>query len=310
MSSKRQNWIDALKGIAICAVVLGHSWDIFSEYKIPFIWKHLVFTIPWFIFLAGITNGSSYDRKKDSLFSFYSKRSRLFIDYIFAALTAYFLLTPQADLTKLTSLLFNFTLQPTFYFVNLILQLYIIFPFLYFISRKGKILPFLSVPVVFVISFWLLWEMGMPPWPFSSAGRLFGAGYLFIFYLGILYSRIKPGKFILLFLSFVFIAAEIRYMILPSFPPEISPTFFSFTWSILFIFPFILIFRSKMRLFPLEFLGRHALYIYLYHYLILLLSRKYLASFPYIIILVLSFLLPLSISAIRNKVARGVIYYL
>lgn len=286
---KRENWIDIMKGIAILAVLADHAFYVFYKFQNFYIWQQTFFAIPWFIFLSGITSTLSSGRKRwdvpGSFIPYWVKRLRsLIIPYLIVSLLIY-LYNHFASFNFLEFLkdLANFSVQPTYYFVNLLFQLYLIFPILFtmvlIIRRKIWMIP--AAIAIFLISFLLFTQNANLPWPFYSLGAVFGGKYLFLFFLGILYTKgyLKENKRAILLAGMIFLIYE--------FIINTSGVFFlRFIGINLIIWSIALFFMVKkgIEVFPkpkilvntFGILGRYSLFIYLFHYFLLEQAAKYI----------------------------------
>jgi len=286
---KRQSWIDVLKGIAILTVVIDHSFFLFPQLRVNLLWQHTYFSIAWFIFLSGVANTLSAQKNTDwkfpgSYLHFWKKRFSILIPYIIASATAYlFLYNDKFDLKELIRQILFFSAQPTYYFINLICQMYLIFPLLFTLVKSAINRPlriFLSLAVFFLSL--AIFPLGNIPliWPFSPVGRLLGSTYLSAFFLGILFvSKGKLNKKLLFFPSIpVFIILEYLLLFTNNNFVGLAPNVFQVFWalSLLGITSYMLPLLKfiKSIYYSLAFLGKHSLYIYLYHYLILILLSK------------------------------------
>jgi len=180
-------WLDALKGIAILAVVIDHGF-IVDDYVV---WKHLYFAVSWFIFLAGVSNTHSARRRcfrplKDSL-PFWRKRAGALVGpYLAASGIAFLVLDPRHPSAGMFfDRLALFNGLPQLYFVPLLLQLLALFPILfaalYLFGWLGRAAVALTIiPVAAVLS-----RLVTFPWVLG-AHYLFGASFLYLFVLGML----------------------------------------------------------------------------------------------------------------------------
>src|SRR3989338_5582507 len=161
----REKWIDWMRGIAISAVVVDHIFFIYFQMRIDFVWQLLYFSITWFVFLSGVTAYISFSRKDfhltfRSLLGYWGRRmSDLVLPYIIVSGMVYFFGHADTfDIKDFSSQELLFSIQPTYYFVNLMLQLSVIAPFLYillrFFQQKMRIIfvffiLFLSIVIFF-----------------------------------------------------------------------------------------------------------------------------------------------------------------
>jgi peptidoglycan/LPS O-acetylase OafA/YrhL len=178
-------WLDALKGVAIVAVVFDHAF-IVDDYVV---WKHAYFAVSWFIFLAGVSNTLSARRRgigrRRDVLRFYQRRLRsllgpyLWITVFATALIDTAALTPPA----LAHRLLVANAQPQLYFVPLLLQLLLVFPLLYVaLFRAGWTGRVAVLAGVLLIGPWISYRVTLP-WTLG-AHYLLGASFLYLFVLG------------------------------------------------------------------------------------------------------------------------------
>lgn len=262
MKSNRLVWLDFLKGLAICAVVLDHLYGVF--YKNIFIQQHTSFSVALFIFLAGITTAMSLS--KYNLFQFYKKRLLAIINpYILAT----FLISLFIHKPFLSSLI-NFNAAGPFYFIAFFLQLLLIAPIL-------NKLNYFFLPLIFAVSFLLNRFHFTNLW--GGGEFLFGGSFLFLFYLGIIfYKKISffKQKFIFFIIAALILIFIELFNLIPATwhnPPYFLTMFYTLTIFSLFYNLNLNPKRLIIRLF--SFLGRYSLYIFLYHSLLFSLLEKF-----------------------------------
>lgn len=146
-SAARNAYIDTLRGWSIFGVVCVHFAGSFVTTDV-FAWSpsfHLGlnlnqffgFAVPLFVFLSGLLAGSS--TKVVTLGEYYWSRFwRVGFPYLIASLASFFLLNHYVEwqalpslgarFTWLASRLFLYGVEPTLYFIPLILQLYVLQP--------------------------------------------------------------------------------------------------------------------------------------------------------------------------------------
>lgn len=160
----RNAYIDTLRGWSIAGVVCVHFAGSFVTTDIhawsPSFWLGLTlnqvfgFAVPLFLFLSGLLAGSS--SKVVSLGDYYRGRLwRIGLPYALASLASFFLLNHHATWQALPDLGAKFTwlwqrvlfygVEPTLYFIPLILQLYFLQPALKALPRwLNRLVPALS----------------------------------------------------------------------------------------------------------------------------------------------------------------------
>ena len=149
-SRPRNAYIDTLRGAAIFGVAVIHFGGSFANVDnawSPSFYLGLVsgqifnFAVPLFIFLSGALAGFSSAKPDDSIWKFYRGRlMRIGVPYLAASIASFFLLnhypawqalpTIGEKFTWLAQRLFYLGVEPTLYFIPLILLLYFLQPLL------------------------------------------------------------------------------------------------------------------------------------------------------------------------------------
>lgn len=152
-SASRNAYIDTLRGVAIFGVACIHFGGSFANpgnawtpsfYTGLFFGQVFNFAVPLFVFISGVLAGAS--TKPVSLREYYRGRFvRIVLPYLAASLASFFLLNhvhewqelPDlgAQLIWLAQRLLYFGVEPTLYFIPLILQLYFLQPLLKVLPR-------------------------------------------------------------------------------------------------------------------------------------------------------------------------------
>lgn len=161
----RNSYIDTLRGWSIFGVVCVHFAGSFVTTD-TFAWSPSFYTgltlnqvfsfaVPMFVFLSGLLAGSS--RAQASLADYYRGRFwRIAFPYLVASFAAFFLLNHHAEWLGLPDYRARFLwlfqriclygVEPTLYFIPLILQLYLLQPALKALPRwLNRVVPALSV---------------------------------------------------------------------------------------------------------------------------------------------------------------------
>lgn len=272
-------WLDALKGIAILAVVLDHAF-IVDDYLL---WKHLYFSVSWFIFLAGVSNTYTarqrdFDPRRDTASLWRHRLSGLLGPYLSVSVIAYALVDARAWTfgRYLRELLLFHTLPPL-YFIALLVQLLAVFPLLFALiyrwGWKGRLaLASAIVPVATIVSPRVTF-----PWVLG-AHFLFGASFLYLFALGMLLQphltsgRIPPLAWFACGLPLFFWAESMNLDtggVLMTHPP--SNVLVSYSVGLLLIgYAAARLLEGWIGMRWLCILGRRSLDIFLYHYLFIL----------------------------------------
>lgn len=276
---KRVKYLDAARGIAIIAVVIDHAFFLFQDFRNEIVWKHVYFSIPWFIFLAGYTSALSIQKYgfkfPASAVGYWLRRWSILIWYTGISFFIYWFDTKSNfNVLVFFDKLLHFSIEPVYYFINLILQLYFVFPFLFLLFQfvKNRYIRILALLGLYGISAYL---MTVPaPWPFSPAGRIFGGLYLFVFGIGIVFALEKfiNHKIVLLASMIVFGVLENYFLLTNGVFIGIAPNFYSIFWSVsllIIALGFLFIIKETIVSVALAFIGKSSLQIYLIHYFLL-----------------------------------------
>ena len=271
-------WLDALKGIAILAVVFDHAF-IVDDYLL---WKHCYFAVSWFIFLAGVSNTISARRRDyrppTGTVSIWKRRLQTIMGpYLWASILAYVVL----NLNHLSPLAFVheillFHALPPLYFIALLLQLLAVFPLLYWALYRAGWWGRLAALAGSVFVGSVLSHMITFPWVLG-AHYFLGASFLYLFLLGMLaaplmtQARAYSAAWLLICLPALFwgerIVERTNGAVMTHPPSNVLVVY-----AVALLGAFYVALRAFPRALPsrlFSYLGRHSLDIFLYHYLFL-----------------------------------------
>ncbi len=290
----REDWLDIAKCIAIFAVVIDHASteiNIKQEYAYMFF-----FSVSLFVIVMGYANYKSYERNHSDV---YNKLKKRMIGILRPYLAASFVFSVISSggfyFDKYITELIHFSASPPLYYISVFIQLILVSPVLYkILAYNNKGYEFLCFTGILLLSCWsnnythILQIYG-------GGGKLFGGTYLLVFYIGMLMGKYcryfetdvlarytKPDiQFcIIFFIASVFIAFFIsinQFTIEKTLffgkgvnPPGLCLMIYSLTIAFLIFFLCRVLNRSqkiliKKTLSCLIYIGRHTLYIFLYH---------------------------------------------
>ncbi len=287
----REKWLDFTKLVAIVAVILDHSYEIlYKDFAVQYF---SFFSVGLFIICMGVTSYWSNERKKWDWIVVKNKIIKILIPYVFASAIYLIMYEKRFDLSIFVDRLIHFNACPPLYFVLLYVQLLLIAPLLLFVLSRGKILveivmlPILVVMAIICTNYSNILDV------YGGGGKLFGGTYVILFYLGMLFAKHKPKELRLL-TSFIFLVKDIILVLIYKWyivnykfsfdelfpfgiglnPPGISLMsgaiiMFLFSWNVGEIIQKVR--NRSIRSFYVGMcsIGRHTLYIYFYHYLLL-----------------------------------------
>lgn len=187
MENKRIGSIDALKGIGIVLVILGHTHGLFRNYIFSF---HM----PLFFFISGFLFNIE---KYKSVGVFIKKKFKtLLIPYIFfsfiSLIVAFIVTNNESDILQVVKQLLissrnNININPTLWFLTCLFIIELLF---YGVSKtvKNKYLKFIIILILSIVGFFSSKTISLP---FSLN---LAAYYLMFYLLGSLFKGIKQTK--------------------------------------------------------------------------------------------------------------------
>lgn len=291
-SDSRVEWVDLAKFFAIIAVLIDHTnGKLYTNHKVAYF---SYYSVELFILIMGITTFWSFSKNNsDFLRVVRLKCWKIFCPYLVATflygIASYHFFDLQAYLDNVI----HFNASGPLYYVSLYMQMVLISPILYrFIiwTEKKKtcvVWKLIGLVVVLFLSF-LTTNYSNLFSIYGGGGKLFGGTYLVLFYLGMLFGMkcreitLKKtsaiiGSIILIILTalwwnFISIDQLTLDSKLPfgsgSNPTSISFGLYGILWCCtLFFIGNVLHYvkRSNKCWFVLSDIGRHTLYIFLYH---------------------------------------------
>lgn len=292
----RVEWIDLAKFFAIIAVLIDHTYGrLYTSDKVAYF---SYYSVELFMLIMGITTFWSFSKKDiDFIGNIKTKCWKIFCPYLVASFIYCIVLEHFFDLEVYLDHVIHFNATGPLYYVSLYMQLVLISPIIYrFIiwadKKKTHVLwKLIGLAVVLFLSF-LTTNYSNLLSIFGGGGKLFGGTYLVLFYLGMVSGkwckeiRLKKTTAIIGSVVLVIMTAlwwnfiSVDQLSLDSklpFGRGINPTSISFgTYGILwcctlfFIGNFLTyVKRSHKCWFVLSDIGKHTLYIFLYHVLFL-----------------------------------------
>lgn len=293
---QRSYWIDAAKLVAILGVLVDHTQNVlYSNHRIA---DCSYYSVGLFIFLMGVTGYGSYSRYRGSIPEKLKKNFwKIARPYLVA--TFIFSIAQDGQFTFLAfwKRLLYFNASAPFYYVALYLQLMAIIPVFAALLRMtstkkdGIFIEMLVFGATVILSVWTTNHSNILD-IYGGGGRLLGGSYLILCYLGMLFGKyrsrisVKPPVAILAWIAGICITLEWgldmagrsywleRYLPIgdgrnpPGFGLGLYAVFMAIT---LYFMEKALSFSPGLtRAFRLvSALGKHTLYIFLYHRLFL-----------------------------------------
>ena len=331
------NASNAARGIALLLLLWHHLFDTKIIYGYPtygnfvFLSSRFAYVCgAMFVILSGYALAVSIGDRHIGLLAFYKKRlPRLYLNYWLIAL----IFIPIGILFEYRPLIMAFPTEPylklfiqmtgfhmfidsvsygynaTWWFMSLILALYLLFPLIYYLTKK---FGFWFLSVCFLFNF---------PWGHVTKWYLFLTVWLFSFILGIYLARTnglariskrlkRLGIFRFILLGALILLSFFLRQFLPYFFNNIGflqrQTFDSIYALIIILFIFEITQSYPLIQRPLTFMGRHLFNIFLFHTFIFFYYWPdfiYGFQYPYLIFLVLlsiSLIVSMAIGYIRK----------
>ncbi len=295
---KRIVWLDFAKLMAILAVLVDHTVGYLysnADYQVM-----SFYSVCTFVLCMGVTTEWSYEKNTDRLAIIRKKVLSIFVPYTVATFLYLVYGEHSFVFADYMNRLIHFNANPPFYYVLLYIQLALISPILHTIlnktvnSRNKVVLILLILLVLFVLSYWLnnyTDILGV----IAGGGKLFGGSYIVLLFIGMLFGKIVKNKslgrrisFVGFLLCFSFLLIWVRFLLSDRFAIEQvlmigyinPPGICLITYSILVVLT-IYFLDMMMKdgmiagriIAPISKVGRHTLYIFLYHYLVFTIVR-------------------------------------
>jgi len=293
--TRRTIWIDAAKFFAILAVLTDHTFDIL--YTSPKIRLLSYCSVSVFIILTGVTSYWSFQKGN---FQILKKEAAIFLPYIAATFIYSIAFNNYSfDFELFLQQLIRFNAFGHLYYVLLYMQLILIAPVFFHLFRLtsqkkyGFVLEAAVFLAVIFLSVWTSRKTNILS-VYGGGGKLFGGSYLILYFLGMWLAKYdrqiklsQAQSCLLLMVSLVSLGCYgYFYALRPNFldqhnlfgdtlnPPGVTLCVFAVLITILFYSLGKLLdhypngFPTRLfRLFSIP--GRHTLYIFLYHALII-----------------------------------------
>lgn len=291
-NSKRCYWVDFAKFMAIIAVMIDHTNGLlYTDQRIAYF---SYYSVELFILMMGVTSYWSYSRYNGSVITKVGKGCwKISRPYLVATLIYSILIDRQFHFVNYLIRVIHFNACEPFYYVLLYLQLLVLTPvlcaILKFVDRfkYGFLIEVLGLIMVLIISSWTTNNSNILD-VFGSGGKLFGGTELVMLYIGMVFGKhcekISVNKKLLVVYWIICSALTIMWWNFISIdnlqidlylpygdgfnPPSISLGLYAiFMACTIYLLgkvlnesaPFKKVFES------VSVLGRHTLYIFLYH---------------------------------------------
>ena len=189
---KEIKWINCAKTMAILAVMTDHTNGVlYSNYKVAYVSS---FSVSLFIVIAGMMNYLSNERHELGWFQTFVKSSKRIVVAYLVANSIYLIWSNHYfDMRTYLQYVISFNLSGPFYYVLLYLQLMLISRFLYGIVKRvsGKRCwmweAVIGIFILFISSFTTNYTNVLNV--YGGGGKILGGTYLFLFYLGMIISK-------------------------------------------------------------------------------------------------------------------------
>ncbi|WP_029320376.1 acyltransferase family protein [Butyrivibrio sp. AE3004] len=293
--NKRTYWIDIAKFMAIIAVMIDHTNGLlYQNVRVSYF---SYYSVSLFILVMGVTSYWSYSRYNGSIAKKVSKAClKILKPYLIATFIYGLILDRQFHFENFLNRAIHFNASSPFYYVMLYIQLLVIAPFIYFSfncakGKRGILIEIAGLAFVLMISFYTTNYSNILD-IYGGGGKLFGGTYLILFYLGMIFgkysSKIPTNKIVVAFLLVISIVLTLMWWNFISTdncridlnlpygsgynPPSISFGLYAILMalSIFFLEQVISNNDRLLKIFgSISVLGKHTLYMFLYHRLFL-----------------------------------------
>ncbi len=290
----RTKWVDVAKFMAIIAVMIDHTLGLL--YSDGYVQFFSFYSVSLFILVMGITTMWSYSKADGALCTkALSKCLKILRPYAVATIIYSIFTDGTFNFEVILNRFIYFHASPPFYYVLLYIQLIIISPLLFYVfkianeKKWGLAIEFIAFLVVLGISS-LTTNYSNILGVYGGGGKLFGGTYLILLYLGMWFgkycNRISVNSIVAGILSAISCGCAIAWFCFISHdffkidlkipfgaglnPPSISLGLYAVLVAATLYFLELSLKRFSNSL-PLKimdkiaFIGKHTLYIFLYH---------------------------------------------
>ena len=293
-SKVRTKWVDVAKFMAIIAVMIDHTNGLlYTNTHVAFF---SYYSVSLFIVAMGITTMWSYRKNSDSLLQkVWKKCLGIIRPYIVATIIYGIFIYKAFDFEVLLGHVIRFNMSGPFYYVLLYIQLVLVSPILFCVFeytsdlKKGLLVEIVGFAVVLWISSWTTNHSNILG-VYGGGGKLFGGTFLILLYIGMwfgkYYNEIHFNTIIAAVLAVLACGATIGWWqfiandtchidsLIPYGdgynPPSISFGIYSLLVALTLYFVEMLLLHFPNSI-PMKImssiavLGKHTLYIFLYH---------------------------------------------
>lgn len=341
MSYKKELWINIAKFVAILGVIMDHS------YKFLYYNENLLlvsyFAVTMFIFISGITIFYSNDRNDCKYFLewirlTFKRVKKIVIPYLIATAIYQIIEKQSFDIQLFFNNVILFNVCPPMYYILLYIQLLIIAPLLYVLIKKAnnsrcKFVNFIMLTsITLVIGCWSNLHTNIAD-IYGGGGKILGGTFLFVFLVGMLWANFVKEKLFLRLIkkSYAMIVVAIICVVWLRFyfhyhflldvalpmgkgvtPPNIT-IFIGAMLAIMVIYLGVTFLEQynytpiKKLLNGIGWLGAHTLYIFMYHWIIVV---EFLRPYINFSNSVLQALVHISIMVIVPVIIEHIFYYI
>lgn len=192
-SGRRTYWIDMSKFMAIIAVMIDHTNGIlYKDQRIAFF---SYYSVSLFILMMGVINYWSYSKYNGSIIKKVGKGCwKIIKPYLIATFFYSIFIDHQFHFINYLIRVVHFSASPPFYYVLLYLQLLFLAPVIYALLKHadgvkyGAAIEILGFLAVLVVSSWTTNYSNILD-VYGGGGKLFGGTYLILLYLGMLFGK-------------------------------------------------------------------------------------------------------------------------
>ena len=292
--NRRAEWIDVAKFLAILAVMVDHTnSQLYTNPKVGYL---SYYSVSLFILMMGVTTFWSLERQNEGFGKRIAQKCwGIYRPYLVATLIFCIAAYKCFDLETFINHTIHFSVCAPYYYICLYMQLVVISPLIYavfkFASKKknGIIYEVIGLVLVLVISSITTINTNILS-IYGGGGKLFGGTYLILLYVGMwfgkYYDKIELKKFQTIIVLVVSGMATIGWSLFITVntlqidshipfgaglnPPSVSLCTYAILLALsLFALGRLLSFKEQSVFSKgfkaLAFMGKHTLYIFLYH---------------------------------------------
>ena len=303
---KRERWIDITKCIAIIAVLVDHLYT--RAYHSEIILKSTYLSVGLFVLTQGFSTYLSYKESKVPLYKkVFVRILEIFIPYVLATFICLVVLYKKFDIRQFIFSIVNFNATGPYYYVCLYIQLVLVSPVIFIIIKRINMTKYPGITkIMFMIGILIISYLTSTYTQinesYGGGSKLLGGSYLILLCIGMFfgdsYSKIrkieKTASTKQIIICLIIAAGNLyyickygfNYLNIDIFGSGLNPPGLPIIIYAVAVFAAIVlisvrcndIIQCSKLIDIMCYVGKHTLYIFLYHEIVLIIVDSYICN--------------------------------